>query len=167
MTADEWRTYTDIPATYSSSSSIATTGFDHFSFALPVVDAVPEVCVALCVCYRVGGCEYWDNNGGANYLFRLSRPAMPPPAAAAPPAATHTLSPPPTTAPSSATKRYMRYSEAQFSAAIYDGAPLPPPSHWSSSYLFGSAQLSDLYRAHSPLAASHAWPSLSATPLHC
>ncbi|KAJ2386255.1 protein phosphatase 1, regulatory subunit [Coemansia sp. RSA 2611] len=65
-------------------------------------------------------------------------------------------------------------------ASMYDGLPLFQASQWSSSYMFGDAQSADFCRAlsplrasspimcaGSPLAASHAWATCSATPLHC
>ncbi|KAJ2706378.1 hypothetical protein FB645_001650 [Coemansia sp. IMI 203386] len=77
MTRDHWRTAQDVPAAFIRSIvgiDGSRPGVDRFRFVLPIdEDAVSnDTNIAMCVCYRVSNQEFWDNNSGANYLFRLS-----------------------------------------------------------------------------------------------
>lgn len=68
-TADEWRTHEDAFCTYVANSPPAhgvTVIYDTFSFRLTLPPRSRKL--EFCVCYRCGGVEYWDNNGGGNYF---------------------------------------------------------------------------------------------------
>ncbi|KAJ2782025.1 hypothetical protein H4R18_002530 [Coemansia javaensis] len=88
---DQWRTAHEAPATYSRMLAPGQSGrpsVDRFEFTLALPSgggggddnaaAQPlPVALALCARYRVAGAEHWDNNGGSNYLFKISLPAAP------------------------------------------------------------------------------------------
>ncbi|KAJ2908769.1 hypothetical protein GGI21_002554 [Coemansia aciculifera] len=80
---DQWKTAHEAPATFGRTlldAQSGRAGVDRFVFtvALPAdVTATLPATVALCARYRVAGVEHWDNNKGANYLFRLALPAAP------------------------------------------------------------------------------------------
>ncbi|KAJ2004936.1 hypothetical protein GGI04_002431 [Coemansia thaxteri] len=139
---DQWRTAHEALAEFSRALAppqAGRPGVDRFAFAvaLPVAQLALPATVALCVRYAAAGREHWDNNAGANYLFRLAAPAAPAIADdddddvglraprrlsfAAPESAA--VSPPP--APSHAdTRRYMEQSAARFGAAHMAGSNL-------------------------------------------
>ncbi|KAJ1803532.1 hypothetical protein LPJ56_006936, partial [Coemansia sp. RSA 2599] len=77
MTRDHWKTVEDVSATFVRSVvgvDGSRPGVDRFRFVLPI-DQTPlshNLNIAMCVCYRVNNQEHWDNNAGANYLFKLS-----------------------------------------------------------------------------------------------
>ncbi|KAJ2783671.1 Protein phosphatase 1 regulatory subunit 3B [Coemansia javaensis] len=196
-TTDDWRSAADTPATFKrvvSGADGCRPGLDRFDFALPA--AAPGSHISLCVCYRAGGQEHWDNNRGANYLFKIALPGGD--AAHASAAAAAAADAIPARRPSFGFGA--QFSEARFApvasppsraarapgplhpepepATTYGRAlpPPPPPPQWAASH-FPTA---DVYRPYSPLrasspimcggsplAASHIWPSLSATALHC
>ena len=52
------------------SSSCTETDCDHFQFQIPF-DATLSSTLEFVVCYRVDGLEFWDNNGGQNYIVNL------------------------------------------------------------------------------------------------
>ncbi|KAJ2731578.1 hypothetical protein IW152_004446 [Coemansia sp. BCRC 34962] len=80
---DQWKSAHEAIATFSRTllePQAGRPGVDRFVFtlALPAdVTATLPATVALCARYTVAGVEYWDNNKGANYLFRLALPAAP------------------------------------------------------------------------------------------
>ncbi|KAJ2104692.1 hypothetical protein GGI16_002672 [Coemansia sp. S142-1] len=156
-------------------------GVDRFAFTISCASTAAPTTISMCVCYRVSGQEHWDNNKGANYSFILTpQPvanAVPQPKPTAPsdkvcssarsftrgfdappsrPANTARTSSPPLPTPSVSpadTRRYMRYSEARFAAAI----PTPPPVRTPSP----------LMRTGSPLTAAYVWAPCPAALLHC
>ncbi|KAJ2652727.1 hypothetical protein IWW40_000838 [Coemansia sp. RSA 1250] len=80
---DQWRTAAEVSAAYSrtlAEQQGERPGVDRFAFTLALPEAflaaLPGT-VALCVRYRVANCEHWDNNGGANYVFKIAVPAAP------------------------------------------------------------------------------------------
>ncbi|KAJ2160967.1 hypothetical protein GGF46_001826 [Coemansia sp. RSA 552] len=82
---DQWRTTHEVAATFgrtlaAGQQGSGRPGVDRFAFDLPLpasgLVSLPAV-VALCVRYSVAGEEYWDNNDGANYIFKISLPAAP------------------------------------------------------------------------------------------
>lgn len=101
-TFTEWRSFLDVPAELhpepvepqgpeALSGAPAPAGAEeepgvqrfHFSLCLPPglqpeeeesTDA-PNVAVHFAICYRCAQGEYWDNNAGANYTLRYTRPA--------------------------------------------------------------------------------------------
>ncbi|KAJ2262201.1 hypothetical protein GGI01_001699 [Coemansia sp. RSA 376] len=80
---DQWKSAHEATASYSRTlldAQAGRPGVDRFVFTLPLpadVTATLPATVALCARYRVAGTEHWDNNRGANYLFRLALPAAP------------------------------------------------------------------------------------------
>ncbi|KAJ2415678.1 hypothetical protein H4218_003759 [Coemansia sp. IMI 209128] len=80
---DQWKSAHEATAVFSRTllePQAGRPGVDRFVFtlALPAtVTATLPATVALCARYTVAGAEYWDNNKGANYLFRLALPAAP------------------------------------------------------------------------------------------
>ncbi|KAJ2747712.1 hypothetical protein H4S06_005115, partial [Coemansia sp. BCRC 34490] len=82
---DQWRTAEETSATYSrtllDSQGSTRPGVDRFAFSIalpPSLLAAPlPATVALCARYSVAGAEYWDNNSGSNYIFKISQPAVP------------------------------------------------------------------------------------------
>ncbi|KAJ2746088.1 hypothetical protein GGI20_001640 [Coemansia sp. BCRC 34301] len=150
---DQWKTAHEAPAVFSRTllePQMGRPGVDRFVFTLALPTSVTvslPASVALCARYSVAGAEHWDNNNGANYLFRLALPAAPAIADddydcddvathsdalqpeelraprrltfAASPGATLTASGGPT---SEDTRRYMAQSAALFSAAPLSGS---------------------------------------------
>ncbi|KAJ2816958.1 hypothetical protein FBU31_006394 [Coemansia sp. 'formosensis'] len=80
---DQWKSAHEAVAHYSRTlldAQAGRPGVDRFVFTLPLpadVTATLPAMVALCARYTVAGAEHWDNNKGANYLFRLALPAAP------------------------------------------------------------------------------------------
>lgn len=70
--SDNWNTHEDVFCKYvangnSKATSSAYVLFDTFSFKLNL----PPKCrkIEFCVCFRCEAKEYWDNNGGQNYVI--------------------------------------------------------------------------------------------------
>uniref|UniRef100_A0A1W7R9Y2 Protein phosphatase 1 regulatory subunit 3C-B n=1 Tax=Hadrurus spadix TaxID=141984 RepID=A0A1W7R9Y2_9SCOR len=71
VTFDQWASQTDIPAIYVPSpleQEGAAAPYDTFSFTF-AIERKARKCqqIELCVRYKCGGSEYWDNNRGTNY----------------------------------------------------------------------------------------------------
>lgn len=64
-TFDGWRSIEDIIATFIPGASNTTTDTFFFHILPPKRDV--ERKMEFAICYRVCGCEYWDNNFGDNY----------------------------------------------------------------------------------------------------
>lgn len=65
---DAWKTYADLQATYVNNSC---DGFsDKFSFLLYAHTLTIGQKLELAVRFQCKGCQYWDNNYGANYCFQ-------------------------------------------------------------------------------------------------
>ena len=62
-TTDSWKTYTDICATYISSSYDHS--IDRFSFDFPHGEIVE-----FALCMEADGTSYWNNNNGNNYILK-------------------------------------------------------------------------------------------------
>ncbi|KAJ1813608.1 hypothetical protein LPJ56_003347 [Coemansia sp. RSA 2599] len=80
---DQWRTVNEASASYNRTlleCQGGRPGIDRFVFTLALPASV-TVClpstIAMCVHYSVNNNDYWDNNGGANYMFKLALPAAP------------------------------------------------------------------------------------------
>ncbi|GFS25591.1 protein phosphatase 1 regulatory subunit 3B [Elysia marginata] len=75
-TDNAWATFHDIAASYVQSSCDGPT--DRFSFSL-VAPAyfVPGHRLEFAVSYNADGNEYWDNNGGRNYMFECFAKTVP------------------------------------------------------------------------------------------
>ncbi|KAJ2707817.1 hypothetical protein FB645_000379 [Coemansia sp. IMI 203386] len=80
---DQWRTVSEACASYSRTlleGQGGRPGIDRFVFTLTLPASV-TVClpstIAMCVHYSVSSTDYWDNNAGANYMFKLALPAAP------------------------------------------------------------------------------------------
>lgn len=70
---DSWKSFKDIRATFLPSSS---DGFsDRFAADVRLESPTPGTIVQMCIKYVVGGVEYWDNNGGANYWLEYQEKA--------------------------------------------------------------------------------------------
>ncbi|KAJ1799783.1 hypothetical protein LPJ59_001586 [Coemansia sp. RSA 2399] len=81
---DQWRTAEETTASYIRTlldSQSSRPGVDRFVFSIllppSLLAASLPATVAICVRYSVAGSEYWDNNGGSNYIFKVSQPAVP------------------------------------------------------------------------------------------
>ncbi|XP_069044827.1 protein phosphatase 1 regulatory subunit 3E-like [Lepisosteus oculatus] len=86
-TNDHWSSYSEVSASYLPPDithfSLST---DRFQFRLPLPPAPPgppgpggaPPRLEFAVCYRVGGQEYWDSNGGANYALCWRPPSLGP-----------------------------------------------------------------------------------------
>ncbi|KAJ2551900.1 hypothetical protein EV175_003516 [Coemansia sp. RSA 1933] len=80
LTRNGWKTVEDdVQATFLrtiTGTDGNRPGIDRFRFTIPVGDLVSPadsaITIAMCVCYRVNGQEYWDNNKGTNYEFKLA-----------------------------------------------------------------------------------------------
>lgn len=75
-TSNEWLNNTDVFASYVLKSCDGKT--DKFSFTLSIPDSfsIGER-LQFALCYRVEGAEYWDNNGGNNYVLECFAPSFP------------------------------------------------------------------------------------------
>jgi len=75
FTFDNWKTTSDIVATYSNIPNKKQTSdsFDKFYFdiELPGQADTETVSMLLCVRYRANGEEFWDNNKNRNFLIEL------------------------------------------------------------------------------------------------
>lgn len=68
LTCNNWETYDDINATYSSTSGIYSPSYDTFKFKISLKAVEKDVCsVYFAVCYKAGDEQFWDNNNGENY----------------------------------------------------------------------------------------------------
>lgn len=68
--SDQWNTHEDVFGKYVTNgvgTGAAYSLFDTFSFKLNLPPRVRKV--EFCVCFRCDGKEYWDNNGGRNYVI--------------------------------------------------------------------------------------------------
>ncbi|ORX68686.1 hypothetical protein DL89DRAFT_293898 [Linderina pennispora] len=125
LTTDEWKTVVDVTAEFLRSVAPVDgvrPGVDRFRFKHPLKAEPTQV--SICVRYGVNDQEFWDNNQGANYCFKLAAAA--PKRAVSEPlvrkpqnnfafAAPARRSPSPSYGVSAAdASRYMRYSEAAF-----------------------------------------------------
>lgn len=77
-TADGWKSFLDCMATYQPSSSKF---YDTFSFdiELPSNGNDPNARIEFCICFEAGPSQdhsnlqqYWDSNGGSNYVLKSS-----------------------------------------------------------------------------------------------
>ncbi|KAJ1966490.1 hypothetical protein GGI12_000065 [Dipsacomyces acuminosporus] len=79
VTMDGWKSVSDISAAFVRSIAGVDgcrPGVDRFRFTIPVpakaATLATPVTISMCVRYQVNGQEYWDNNRGSNYSFKLS-----------------------------------------------------------------------------------------------
>ncbi|XP_018324895.1 protein phosphatase 1 regulatory subunit 3B isoform X2 [Agrilus planipennis] len=71
-TFDSWETHQDVYCTYQPSQSQGATSsayilYDTFTFKLTLPPKSRKI--EFCICFRVNDDEYWDNNGGRNYVI--------------------------------------------------------------------------------------------------
>uniref|UniRef100_A0A1I7X5S1 CBM21 domain-containing protein n=1 Tax=Heterorhabditis bacteriophora TaxID=37862 RepID=A0A1I7X5S1_HETBA len=67
-TLDDWKTYLDIPAYFIGSNS--QENLDNFSFSIFLPSTIPVgMQCQFCLRYLCRGTEFWDNNGGRNYVL--------------------------------------------------------------------------------------------------
>ncbi|XP_029372338.1 protein phosphatase 1 regulatory subunit 3B [Echeneis naucrates] len=67
VTFDAWKSHTDVVCVYVK-DAYPSSYSDTFSFKVSLPQELPpHRQVEFAVCYRAGGCEYWDNNQGNNY----------------------------------------------------------------------------------------------------
>ncbi|KAJ2746392.1 hypothetical protein GGI20_001388 [Coemansia sp. BCRC 34301] len=169
LTMDGWKTFEDVPATYLRSvigTDGSRPGVDRFAFAIPCPPILAPTTISMCVSYKVNGQMHWDNNRGSNYSFVLTPNTAASAATPAKPTAhsfTRGFDAPPSGSTSTNsmssvdTRRYMRYSEARFSATA--------PTH--SSPQLPTRTPSPIMRTGSPLATSYVWAPCSAALLQC
>ncbi|CAL8297866.1 unnamed protein product [Merluccius merluccius] len=94
ITFDSWASHSDAACTFMN-NVYGCQDTDTFAFSLELPARVsPQHRVEFCVCFRVAGQEFWDNNDGRNYVLRqagwkeeLPTPPAPPPTSPAPPRA--------------------------------------------------------------------------------
>ena len=67
-TADNWMKVHETDAEYVVGSSQGNTDKFSFKLSLPELDVGDKL--QFCLRYECGG-EYWDSNGGANYIFQV------------------------------------------------------------------------------------------------
>ena len=68
-TVNDWNTSADASATYVDNSSDGAT--DKFKFRVSVGCLPVGSRVQFCLRYACGGQEFWDNNGGTNYILQV------------------------------------------------------------------------------------------------
>merc|ERR1711874_909990 len=68
-TGDNWNTTTDVSCSYVQGSSDSQS--DKFSFVLTPTNLSVGGRVQFCVRFTSGGRDYWDSNGGCNYVFQV------------------------------------------------------------------------------------------------
>ena len=68
-TMNDWSTQNDVDATYIDGSSDGVT--DKFSFRLRLGFLPVGSRVQFCLRFDSSGSEFWDNNGGVNYVFQV------------------------------------------------------------------------------------------------
>ncbi|XP_012264336.1 protein phosphatase 1 regulatory subunit 3C isoform X2 [Athalia rosae] len=69
--SDNWQSHEDAHCSYVAQPGAAQAAlvlYDTFRFRLTLPPRSEKI--EFCVCYRVGGEEYWDNNEGNNYIVR-------------------------------------------------------------------------------------------------
>ncbi|CAH1129716.1 unnamed protein product [Ceutorhynchus assimilis] len=67
-TLDSWKTFADVQAIYVNNSC---DGFsDRFSFTIYAHTLSVGQKIELACRFQCKGCQYWDNNGGKNYVFQ-------------------------------------------------------------------------------------------------
>ena len=76
ITFDNWQTQTDFEATFATPSGLQGGSntptinlFDTFSFKIPIPTLVPSNRIQFCVRFTCEAGEFWDNNGGKNYVI--------------------------------------------------------------------------------------------------
>lgn len=76
ITFDNWKTQTDFEATFATPSGLQGGSntptinlFDTFSFKIPIPALVPSNRIQFCVRFTCEAGEFWDNNGGKNYVI--------------------------------------------------------------------------------------------------
>ncbi|KAJ1664615.1 hypothetical protein IW140_004008 [Coemansia sp. RSA 1813] len=79
LTQNSWKDVKDVHATFLrviTGADGSRPGIDRFRFSIPTDDSASTadgaITISMCVCYRVNGQEYWDNNKGTNYEFKLA-----------------------------------------------------------------------------------------------
>ncbi|CCD68223.1 Protein phosphatase 1 regulatory subunit [Caenorhabditis elegans] len=70
-TIDGWATQDEIVASYSH-RLFDTEDIDAFNFTIAIPVKLSEGKCEFCVQYQVAGAEFWDNNGGDNYIVNVS-----------------------------------------------------------------------------------------------
>ncbi|WPH02849.1 carbohydrate-binding module family 21 protein [Acrodontium crateriforme] len=76
FTLDYWKTTSEVVAEYNNIGSAATIdGCDRFNFHIKLSDQanIDDKTLLLCVRYTVGGQEYWDSNGNANFQIDFAK----------------------------------------------------------------------------------------------
>lgn len=69
-TFDSWGSHTDVECTFMN-NVYGCQDTDTFSFVLELPAYIPpQHQVAFCVCFRVQGQTFWDNNDGKNYVLK-------------------------------------------------------------------------------------------------
>jgi len=67
-TKDSWRRIREEEAEYVEDDNKEV---DRFKFEVKVGEVAVGTRVELCFRYEAGGCRYWDNNNGNNYVFQV------------------------------------------------------------------------------------------------
>uniref|UniRef100_A0A8C6LL43 Protein phosphatase 1, regulatory subunit 3Db n=1 Tax=Nothobranchius furzeri TaxID=105023 RepID=A0A8C6LL43_NOTFU len=62
-----WRSHRDTTAAWVSDARSGDTDVFRFHLPVPTFLLQPGAILEFAICYRVKGCEYWDNNNGNNY----------------------------------------------------------------------------------------------------
>ncbi|CAG0889077.1 unnamed protein product [Cyprideis torosa] len=81
VTFDNWSTFEDIGCEYVPSGVEGTPiqqSIDTFRFSFKFPPVHKKNRIEFCVCYRANGKEYWDSNGGLNFVIESDDPKSPP-----------------------------------------------------------------------------------------
>lgn len=79
LTMDNWCSHVDIPAYYvnngmSRGNSSFSTQIDTFSFEYDIpCDRLTSFPIMFAVCFQCESSEFWDNNGGKNYVISVKK----------------------------------------------------------------------------------------------
>uniref|UniRef100_A0A3Q3B2C4 Protein phosphatase 1 regulatory subunit n=1 Tax=Kryptolebias marmoratus TaxID=37003 RepID=A0A3Q3B2C4_KRYMA len=70
VTYDSWASFTDVDCTFMN-NVYSCQDTDTFAFVLELPSYIPpQNRVEFCICFKVQGQTYWDNNDGKNYVLK-------------------------------------------------------------------------------------------------
>jgi len=73
FSTDHWGSMAEVAAEYDSQKKLDSgDGVDRFKFSINIADPGVPASLHLCIRYEVGGQQFWDNNGGADYEIKFT-----------------------------------------------------------------------------------------------